>query len=157
MHENRFTLHISHNHACMCVCVPIHTHTCICICTCTCTRTHTHTHTHAHTRTSISQVGGRINQDGAIEIQGAHGATLLLRLQQNGYADVKLAGPFVTLEYCILKEVTDVGLAGLFLKYICMCAISYLIRIGTNLCMWCKIGAADGESHTRLVQGGSDA
>jgi len=82
-------------------------------------RTRTHTRTHAHTRTNISQVGGRINQDGAIEIQGAHGATLLLRLQQNGYADVKLAGPFVTLEYCILKEVTDVELAGLFLMFVC--------------------------------------
>jgi translation initiation factor 1 len=37
-------------------------------------------------------VGGRVEQDGSISIQGNHGATLQLRLQEDGYRDVKLAG-----------------------------------------------------------------
>lgn len=37
-------------------------------------------------------VGGRVNDNGDLEIQGAHAELVLLRLQRSGYGDVRLAG-----------------------------------------------------------------
>ena len=37
-------------------------------------------------------VGGRVNKQGALEVQGAHADVCMLRLQKAGFGDVKLAG-----------------------------------------------------------------
>ena len=42
-------------------------------------------------KTALS-VGGRVNGDGELEIQGAHAEACLLRLQKAGFRDVRLAG-----------------------------------------------------------------